>query len=198
VTKFAESGISYLINLGCVSESDRDIYEYGFVLLSSLIVNLLIAVAIGFTFGMPLAMLTMLISLIALRTVSGGYHAESFGMCVAVSAASLAIAIAVIRFTPQSARHFIAAALSVFAIAVVFARAPVSHRNRPLDATEIIKFRKLSRITVVVAVFLSLLLFLMCASLYGFSIAVGIALSGTATLLAALKKQGDEHDDEKV
>jgi accessory gene regulator B len=198
LSRFTEKAVSHLVSAGSVPEGNRDIYEYGFYLMASLAVNLLISTVIGFVFGMPLAMLSMFLSLSALRTVSGGYHAASFGRCAAVSAASITAAIAAIRFTPEFARIFVAAVLSALTLLVVFVYAPVGHPNRPLSTSEIVKFRKVSRVAVIIAVIISLVLFLMRASLYGFSIAVGIALSGTATLLAALKNQGVEHNGGKV
>jgi accessory gene regulator B len=198
MTKFADKAISHLISLGCVSESERDIYVYGFLLLSSLAINLLVTIVIGFAFGMPLAIMVMFLSFSAVRAVSGGYHAESFGRCVAVSAISMGGAIATIKFTPSFARYFITAIMLMLSLVIVFIHAPVGHPNRALDVAEIIKFRKLSRITVISTSLISVVLFLMRATLYGFSISIGIALSGAATLLAALKNHGGEYDDEKV
>jgi accessory gene regulator B len=133
-----------------------------------------------------------------LRAVSGGYHAESFGGCVTVSAVSIAAALATMRFTPESARYLVAVGLSAFTFVTMFFLAPVQHPNRPLDGDEIHKFRKLSRSVVIAAIIVSQVLLLMRVPLYGLSISIGIALSGAATLFAALKKQGGEHGEEKV
>lgn len=198
MTKFAERTISYLIDQGSVSEDERDIYEYGFLLMASLSVNLLVTTAIGLAFRMPLAMLAMFIPFAALRTVSGGYHAESFGGCVVISAVGIAASIAAMRFAPESALHLTATCLSVFTLAVVFILAPVQHSNRPLDSAEINKFRKLSRITVIAAIIVSQIFFITRVPLYGFSISIGITLSGAATLFAALIKKGDEHGEDEI
>jgi accessory gene regulator B len=198
VTKIAESAVSYLIDVGSVSENDRDIYEYGFLLLASLAVNLVVTAAIGFVFRMPLELLCMFVPFVALRTVSGGYHAESFGGCVAASGVAIAVATAAIKFTPESARNFTAATLSAFTFAVAFALAPVSHPNRSLDAGEIHKFRRQARVVAVAAIVVSQVLFLTRAPLYGFCISIGIALSGAATLVAALRERGGEHDEEEI
>jgi accessory gene regulator B len=187
-----------LVELGSVSEDEKDICEYGFLLIASLAINLLVTVAIGFAFAIPLEMLAMFIPFAALRAVSGGYHAKSFGGCVAVSAVSIAGAIAAIRFTPETARFLIAVGLSAFTLATVFTLAPLRNINRPFDGAEMRKFRKLSRITVIGAIAVSQVLFLTRVPLYGFSISTGIALSGAATLVAALRERGGEHDEEEV
>jgi accessory gene regulator B len=196
--KLVGSAVSYLISLGSVAENDRDIYEYGLHLLLSLSANLAVTLLIGVIFGMSVELLFMFLPFIALRTVSGGYHAGSFGRCVAVSAVAVVSAIAAIRFAPESARFPVAAGLSAFTFAIVYFLAPVSHPNRPLDAAEIHRFRRQSRIAVIAAIAASQLLFLTRVPLYGFSISIGIALSGAATFVAAVRKRGGEYGEEKV
>jgi accessory gene regulator B len=188
-----------LVQLGSVDEENRDIYEYGLRMTASLVGNLAITVALGFIFGAPLELLAMFLPFIALRSVSGGYHAESFAGCVITSAISIAAAIISIKLIPERACFLASIVLSLFVLTVTFAFAPVEHPNRPIDDTEIAKFRKLARIIAMVAVVLTQLLFLLHLPRYGFSVSLGITLSGTATLLSFItKKKGEKHDEEVV
>lgn len=184
--KIVYAAVSRLVELGSVEEENRDIYEYGLQMLLSTAVNLAITAALGFIFGVPLETLAMFASFTALRSVSGGYHAKSFAGCVAASAVGIAATIAAVKYAPDAAILPVSIVLFLPAIILIFAFAPAEHPNRPLSESEIHRFRKLSRLTVIVSAAVSAALFILKVPRCGFGISLGTALSGAAATYAAI------------
>ena len=71
-----------LIKSGIINDASHDVYTYGFELLISTLINILIIALISVTFGLYFHWILFLAAFVPLRTTAGGYHASSHAKCI--------------------------------------------------------------------------------------------------------------------
>jgi accessory gene regulator B len=178
--KAANRITSFFIAQGAASEDDRDIYVYGLTMGLSTAQNILVTAVIGCLLGVPLKALAFILPFALTRLFAGGAHAKTSWGCVIASAAILASALLIIRFTPPAAQTPAALALLVSSVTLVFLFAPAEHPNRPISPRERVRFRRRSRATAVITAGLCLGLILTQIRDYPFCISLGLAAAGAS------------------
>jgi len=133
------------IRNGVAAEDDRDIYVYGLIQTFSNGIGLIVAIAVGFAFAIPLEMLIFFIMLTALRMSAGGYHAGTFLRCAVVSSLAIVAAAAIISVSTATIYAPAIAIILPVSLIITFIFAPIEDKNRTLTSEETIKFRKRSR-----------------------------------------------------
>ncbi|GHU80679.1 hypothetical protein FACS1894191_6480 [Clostridia bacterium] len=142
LSSFAERITERFIQNGVIASEDREIYQYGFEMGISQIINIISTVLIGFLFQMPLESITFLLSFMTLRTYTGGYHSSSHLKCYALSVSVTAILLGLCRLLIiWEAAYTVSAAVGLIGICLLVCLAPVEDKNKPMDAVEQIVFR---------------------------------------------------------
>ena len=70
-----------LCEKGIISESDFDLYEYGFNMGITVLLNLISTIVIGVIVGKVFESIAFLVFYIPLRSYAGGYHASTPRRC---------------------------------------------------------------------------------------------------------------------
>ena len=74
-----------LCEKGIISESDFDLYEYGFNMGITVLLNLISTIVIGVIVGKVFESIAFLVFYIPLRSYAGGYHASTPWRCYFIS-----------------------------------------------------------------------------------------------------------------
>ncbi|HHX11968.1 MAG TPA: hypothetical protein GX731_04040, partial [Clostridiales bacterium] len=73
--------VDILLNNKIIKEKERDIYAYGFQIIISSMIGILIVGAIGLIFIRFIESVLFLVVFISIREYTGGYHAKTFLSC---------------------------------------------------------------------------------------------------------------------
>jgi accessory gene regulator protein AgrB len=95
----------------------------------------------------------------------------------------IAVVIVVIKLTPQVVLVPASIVLAVVGCMITFLFAPVEHYNRPLSSMEIQKFRKSSRLGVIICAVIGLALLALHMERYGLCLALALGTSGLTQLI---------------
>lgn len=138
--------VNWQISKNNLTYEERGLYEYAYKVLLNQIVNILIAILIAAIFHAPVPVFVFLISYIPLRSYCGGYHSNTNGGCIVISAL-LTCFVCWITLYSQYFQYAVYPFI-VFGISglLVFRYAPVPDPNKPLEEKENIHYRFKSRL----------------------------------------------------
>ena len=138
--RISEKFAGKLISAGIISETDADVYVYGFFQLAMMILNIVTTLLLGILFQLLIPCILLNLSYIPLRMNAGGHHADSPIKCYINSTIMIAALLAVIKWIPI--HPIISAVLLALSWIVIWILAPVEAENNPWDATEKLIYRK--------------------------------------------------------
>lgn len=133
-TALIDSLVAALIKNGVIAEAEKELYSFGINQLILLVVNIGTSLVIGAVFGMLWQSILFSAAYIPLRRYAGGYHAETPGKCYCLSVLLIVCVLIMLRFWTFSGTG----ALALLAIAglIIFIKAPVQSKNKPLSNKE--------------------------------------------------------------
>lgn len=132
-----DSLIEKQIRLGFIREEERELYEYGYLIMCEWGFNIVMAALIALITGAVQTTIVFLVSIIPLRSFAGGYHASTPGRCALISNGCLAAVIwfsrIVFCYSLPVGYLFLG---EIFLTAVYFVHVPVDTPNKPLSSRE--------------------------------------------------------------
>lgn len=139
-----------LISAGIISETDADVYVYGFFQLVMMLLNIATTILLGVLFKLLLPCILLNISYIAIRTSAGGHHAGSPMRCYVNSTIMISVLLAIIKWIPFQRAVSVAmlAAASIF----IWVTAPVETENNQLDESERSVHRRRTRVILIIEI----------------------------------------------
>ncbi len=143
--KLAGQIVDWQIQRQYLRDEERELYEYGYEAMLNQTINILISIAIAIWLKMPIAVVVFLVCYIPLRSYCGGYHARTNLGCTIISALLLLGICLLLKVIPETIDIPLAVSAFVICGVLVFRYAPVEDSNKPLDAEEILHYRKMSR-----------------------------------------------------
>ncbi len=131
-----------------------DIYTYGIELTISSFIGTLLVFLMGiFTHNLIESVLFM-IALTSVRVFSGGYHANTYLKCNAITvltaAFSLAVKQVICSLLSVSAVLFLIIGITLLLLVTVFVFCPIENKNKPIDVNDRPKFKWLSATMVTI------------------------------------------------
>lgn len=145
ISKAADKFLDNQIKKNYITESDRELYLYGYQLLLLEIVNVSVLIIIGLLFQCLIYMALFAVVYIPLRSYAGGYHASTPIGC-AIFSAILELVIAVtLRFSLYNFLLPGTFALTFVAQIIIWLHAPIEAVRKPLGDGQKQKFRKITR-----------------------------------------------------
>jgi len=184
-------------------EGDVEVYAYGFEMFWENVLALGFIQISGIIIGLGLETMFFLLAFLSMRRCAGGFHASTSGRCFLSSLLIYAIFLLLLFVIPQWIVGYVAMICVGASIAPILKLAPFRDKGTPLGPNLTKKFRKMSRIILVIqaVVITGLSALVIASSFMGFSIAdiitsatlsmaLGLFTSAFALVLAKLAKQG--------
>ncbi|MDL2288654.1 accessory gene regulator B family protein [Oscillospiraceae bacterium OttesenSCG-928-F05] len=134
-----------LIRARGISGEDEDVLSYGLFIFLAGAEQLVILLAIALLFGFIFQMACFVLCYSLLKRNIGGWHTQGHAACV-VCYTLLATAMTFLStYLPGAVIIPVSAVCVLFAVVVIWIRAPVEHPNRPLSPEVRIKLRRAGR-----------------------------------------------------
>ncbi|MDR0918504.1 MAG: accessory gene regulator B family protein [Oscillospiraceae bacterium] len=143
ITDVAQNIADYLRKKNIIEQNKLDIYTYGFELMISNFISVLVALIIGMISSELIAVSIFMITFIMLRKFSGGYHADTYLKCNAFFALNVIIMIFLIK-TIDSNNIWLHTAVCLIGLATIFILSPIENINKPLNNIKRKKYKKFS------------------------------------------------------
>ena len=140
ISSDANNITNYLICKKVIKDDDREIYQYGFEQVFSSLLNIATMLLLGIILGKIYQSLVLILSFMALRSYSGGYHANTPLQCYLLTVMSISTALSIMKFITID--RFICLGLLVLSSVVILLLSPIGSKNKPLDEIEKIIYRK--------------------------------------------------------
>lgn len=138
--------VNWQIEKSILMDEERAVYQYGYEVFLNQILNILIAIVIAVILRAPMPVFVFLVGYIPLRSYCGGYHANTNGGCIIVSALLICLVCQVTKNIRISDAAVLLPASFILSGILIFRFAPVPDRNKPLDELETIRYRSRSRL----------------------------------------------------
>ena len=189
--RLSEKFARKLINTGIISETDADLYVYGFFQLAMMILNIVTTLFLGILFQLLIPCILLNLSYIPLRMNAGGHHAESPMKCYVNSTVIIAVLLSVIKWIPFNIH--ISCILLVIAGIVTWKLAPVETENNPLDEMEKTVYRRRTRIALIIETVVFFIAIFFMKSWVSETIALGVFTECLMLLVGAVKNHYSNH-----
>ena len=137
-----------LIVKGTISENEQELYCYGFFMLLSQWLYLILAAVFGLILGCFFESVIFYIAFQFIRRYAGGYHAKTETRCEIMSAISIIACIVVIRMSTTYNFNIVLLCLAAVATIFIAVLSPLDTPEKPLSEKEFRYFRKISWIVL--------------------------------------------------
>lgn len=145
-----------LVKVGAVSSDSADIYIYGLEVLFSSLFSTILLLLIGTLLGFFVETVTFFIVFISLRSFTGGFHANTYLLCMSItSIIYISVIIASIYVAIGEYVYIVVFPLGMISI---IAKAPVRNPNKPLTHNEYNRHKVISIIVYLTIIGVGLLL----------------------------------------
>lgn len=163
----------YFYSKNYISEDKKDIYNYGFKLIISDLINFSLILVLGLVLNSFFDGIVFLISLCGIRRFSGGFHAKTFWLCRVSMIVTFLIVIIISNtleiIKPPLLYMIIFDIISLIIISIF---SPVKHPNKKLT-------KKQSKDNKIKAILVSTFLTMVSILLIWFNVSGGITVSVT-------------------
>lgn len=172
--EFIDKTVDNFVQNGIIEDENKELYAFGMRQGMTMVLNVATTVVIGAVLGMVWQSLLFMVSFIPLRSFAGGYHARTQLQCYLSSVVLIFISLLAIKFYTEI--NFIYLGLALLGSILIFFLSPVESKNRPLDETERLVFKKKARTILVIEI--CVLLLLLCVgwvmAIHCMAISIGI------------------------
>ncbi len=150
--------INFIKNNANKNEVHESVIEFGLEMIKTIIVEMVLAIGIAVVMHELWKAMLFLLILMPLRQYAGGFHIKSKMGCAVLSTIIYVSEIYVIKYVNICA---LAQIIGIFLSGVIIIiMAPVENYNNPLDATELLYYKKKTREMLVVALLIFMVLFI--------------------------------------
>ena len=172
ITSIAENIAAFFVSKGIIPKQKQDVLRYGFELIISTLVGILVILAAGAITGKFWYSVLFMAVFIPLRQYTGGYHADTYLQCNIKFIMTFLILLFVFSIIPAEMYVNVNCICTVLSLLIVILFAPIDNKNKRLSFKKKRKFKKISILfTIVLSVFLWIMFF------YNKTISLFIALT---------------------
>ncbi len=191
IERIADRIVESLILSHTIEIEDVSVYQYGFEIMLSTIVSILIALILGIALHCVAAATAFLTMFIILRSVGGGYHAPTYLQCNLLFAFVTAVVLLSYKFVPIAQFTVLHYSILFFSIIVAIAYAPVENANKPLSIVQKKYGRFLSVALTVLLALLSCLLEILILSPYSILIDMTVLVVSVSMYVTDTTRGGE-------
>lgn len=149
INKIVEKLVNKQFQSEIISEEDKQIYKYGYILLCEVVLNLAIAVVIGIIFSKIKEIMFFLCVYIPLRSFCGGWHANKIWKCTIISNIILLLEV----YCIENIINFVSSEkmliICFFNMICIFFIAPIETEKKKISHDERLGYRKKIRVILV-------------------------------------------------
>ena len=128
-----------LARKGIIEEKSRRLYEYGFELLISSVISIMVTIVIGIVLHAGVFSIGYLAGLIPIRIYAGGYHAKTHRGCYIIFGLIFGTTVLISKVLPYRPSMIICLYICLFT--VLYKYAPLEAKNKPLTVEQYKKYR---------------------------------------------------------
>lgn len=144
ISRLSERIVKCLLKQSDIKDDEQDLYQYGFFILLSQILYLIIACIIGILLGAFFESIIFYIAFQFIRRYAGGYHASTETRCEVMSTLSILVCLVVIRLSKTYDFQFALLVVSAVSAVCIAVLCPLDTPEKPLSKKEFKYFRKIS------------------------------------------------------
>lgn len=144
INNLAKRFADRLLANGSISEDEQELYIYGFFMMLSSLMYLILACFLGCILGCVLESIVFYIAFQFIRRYAGGYHASTETRCEVMSTLSILACIVVIRLSKTYDFQFALLVVSAVSAVCIAVLCPLDTPEKPLSEKEFKYFRKIS------------------------------------------------------
>lgn len=156
LSKLCDKIVSNLYQGGLIKRDDVEVYRFGIEATLIKLIHYLSILFVGIMFNMVIQTLLFIANFCFLREFAGGYHAKTKVRCFAISLFMITFALSIVKMYPIKGMCEISIFTYVLSFLIIFFMSPVENINKPLDHSEIKRYRKISRIILLIEATISL------------------------------------------
>lgn len=134
LNKLAAKISSKMLQRGIILDEMFDIYVYGFELVLSFLFGVAVMLFIGIVSNRIFHTLIFLVVFVTLRSFTGGYHANSYGVCFMVTISIFVVTLLLAEYIHISWWYYWF--LLSIGFPIIYIVAPVEHYNKPLEIND--------------------------------------------------------------
>lgn len=139
-----------------IAEDMFDIYVYGVELLLSFLFNTTIIMIAGILLGRILQTLLFLLIFVLLRSFTGGYHANTYGVCTFVTFLVYGGVLLLSELFVSSLLFY--GVLTIVGVALLLALVPIEHPNKKITEKKKRKYKHISLVLFLIFITVGALL----------------------------------------
>lgn len=194
IGRIASSVVEKLTNSTTVSDTEKELYLYGFFILISQILYFIITIIIGILLDIVSLSVVFYISFQFIRRYAGGIHASSELKCEIISTTSIFICLLCVKSNVMFDIQIPTLILTLLASIVIFIFCPLDTPEKPLTEEELRYFRKIA--LIILAIMLSIIIISIVIKLtIAYPICFSIILEGVFLVAGKIKR---EHSNKNV
>lgn len=144
ISSLSERIANGLLKQSNIKYDEQDLYQYGFFILLSQILYLIIACIIGVLLGTFFESIIFYIAFQFIRRYAGGYHASTEMRCEILSSLSILACVVVIRLSKTYDFQIALLVISAVSAVCIAVLCPLDTPEKPLSENEFKYFRKIS------------------------------------------------------
>lgn len=144
ISSLSERIANGLLKQSNIKYDEQDLYQYGFFILLSQILYLIIACIIGVLLGTFFESIIFYIAFQFIRRYAGGYHASTEMRCEILSSLSILACVVVIRLSKTYDFQIALLVISAVSAVCIAVLCPLDTPEKPLSEKEFKYFRKIS------------------------------------------------------
>lgn len=188
ISDFSKKVVKKLIDSGNVSNSERELYEYGIFILMSNILYIVVTAILGLAFGLFYQSLLFFITFIVIRQYAGGYHASTELQCEIFTTLCILASIITMNLISGNLSFAIILVISAFSSVFIFVFAPIDTDEKALDEVELKIFCKRTKLILIIIV--AVIIVSLCLQLKSICIpcCISLILEGILLLAGKVKK----------
>lgn len=134
----------FLCRKGVIKEEDKELYIYGYQLLISSFIGIVLTLILGIVFRKPLETILYLVIFISTRQRCGGYHANHFLTCIISFLSAYLMVMLLESYLLQMDYVLYCILMELIYLITVIRFAPIEHKNKPLSQEVKLENRKKS------------------------------------------------------
>ncbi len=150
IGKLSSKLANKLLDKSIINDTEKELYVYGFFILLSHILYLILTVMFGILLGIVLQSVVFYVAFQFIRRYAGGIHASSESKCEVATTVSIFLCLGLVKLCDLYNLKVIILVLTIVAAVFILVLCPLDTPEKPLNKKEKVYFRKKSWIILLI------------------------------------------------